>query len=81
MVANLHGIKVVLHIPLSALQENLSIRGIHMNFDHISPNAKSYFQKIEIATENISAGIQGLLFLQSQLTVFQFGKLERSIVG
>lgn len=42
------------------LRENLTIRAIRMNFDHISEKAKSYTQLITVPVDNLNAGIQDL---------------------
>lgn len=42
------------------LKENLLIRALHLNFDHLSENAKSFKQKINVSTENLNAGILDL---------------------
>lgn len=42
------------------LKQNLSIRAIRMKFDHLSENAKSYLQVINLPVDNLNAGIQDL---------------------
>ncbi|XP_061390183.1 uncharacterized protein LOC133325430, partial [Musca vetustissima] len=60
LVANFHEIQLHLHIPSTMLYENLTIRALHMNFDHLSEKAKSYSQIISIPVDNLNAGIQNL---------------------
>ncbi|XP_073820153.1 uncharacterized protein isoform X2 [Musca autumnalis] len=60
LVANFHELQLQLHIPSTMLYENLTIRGIRMNFDHLSEKAKSYTQLITVPVDNLNAGIQDL---------------------
>uniref|UniRef100_A0A1I8PAQ3 CASC1 C-terminal domain-containing protein n=1 Tax=Stomoxys calcitrans TaxID=35570 RepID=A0A1I8PAQ3_STOCA len=60
LVANLHQLQILLHIPSTMLHENVAIRAIHMKFDHITEYAKSFSQAITVPVENLNAGIQDL---------------------
>uniref|UniRef100_A0A1I8MVP7 CASC1 C-terminal domain-containing protein n=1 Tax=Musca domestica TaxID=7370 RepID=A0A1I8MVP7_MUSDO len=60
LVANFHQIQLQLHIPSTMLSENLTIRAIRMNFDHLSEKAKSFTQLITVPVDNLNAGIQDL---------------------
>ncbi|XP_036333680.1 uncharacterized protein LOC118744644 [Rhagoletis pomonella] len=57
--ACLHKLKIKIQLPLSILQENLTIRGIQLFFDPFSENARSYrqdFKEIRDLTAVLSAG-------------------------
>ncbi|XP_046804904.1 uncharacterized protein LOC111681317 isoform X2 [Lucilia cuprina] len=43
LVAKLHGVKLTLHIPTFIMQENFTIRALHLNFDVISENVNSLY--------------------------------------
>uniref|UniRef100_A0A1A9W5X2 Uncharacterized protein n=1 Tax=Glossina brevipalpis TaxID=37001 RepID=A0A1A9W5X2_9MUSC len=60
MMAYLYNINVSMHIPYSMLRDEMTIQGIHMNFDHISEYAKSFKQEIAMSVRFLNAGIQDL---------------------
>uniref|UniRef100_A0A1A9VTK6 CASC1 C-terminal domain-containing protein n=1 Tax=Glossina austeni TaxID=7395 RepID=A0A1A9VTK6_GLOAU len=60
MVAHLHNLDIVLQIPISVLRPQLTIQGIHMNFDHITEYAKTAKQEFFIPLAHLNAGIQDL---------------------
>ncbi|KAM7360693.1 uncharacterized protein ACRADG_006992 [Cochliomyia hominivorax] len=60
LLANFHTIKLLLHVPSTMLRENLVIRALHLDFDHLSENDKSLKQNIRFSKENLNAGIQDL---------------------
>uniref|UniRef100_A0A1B0BRY9 CASC1 C-terminal domain-containing protein n=1 Tax=Glossina palpalis gambiensis TaxID=67801 RepID=A0A1B0BRY9_9MUSC len=62
MVAALHNINVYLHIPYSMLRPQLCIQAIHMNFDHVSENAKSNKpDKLKVPLKNWTNRIEDIL--------------------
>uniref|UniRef100_A0A1A9ZL85 CASC1 C-terminal domain-containing protein n=1 Tax=Glossina pallidipes TaxID=7398 RepID=A0A1A9ZL85_GLOPL len=60
MVAHLRNLNIVLHIPISVLRPQLTIQGIHMNFDHITEYARNAKQEFFIPLAHLNAGIQDL---------------------
>uniref|UniRef100_A0A1A9W5X3 CASC1 C-terminal domain-containing protein n=1 Tax=Glossina brevipalpis TaxID=37001 RepID=A0A1A9W5X3_9MUSC len=61
LIANLHKLNLVLHLPYSVLRPELTIQGIHMNFDHISERARTFKQEVFLPLESLNAGIQDLM--------------------
>uniref|UniRef100_A0A1A9W5X1 CASC1 C-terminal domain-containing protein n=1 Tax=Glossina brevipalpis TaxID=37001 RepID=A0A1A9W5X1_9MUSC len=60
MIAHLRNLNIVLHIPYSVLRPQLTIQGIHMNFDNITEYAKTAKQDFFIPLGHLNAGIQDL---------------------
>lgn len=61
MIADLKSLKVRLQIPASKLTQNYALRAIHLNFDHVSVNAKSFVHEGSGMRENLNAGIEDLI--------------------
>ncbi|XP_037811181.1 uncharacterized protein LOC119603270 [Lucilia sericata] len=60
LIAKLHGVLLTLHIPTNIMQENFTIRALHLNFDVISENANSFFQNIATTLNTDNVVIQDL---------------------
>ncbi|XP_037885622.1 uncharacterized protein LOC119635113 [Glossina fuscipes] len=60
MMAHLHNLNIVLHIPYSVLRPMLTVQGIQMDFDHITEYAKTAKQEFFIPLAHLNAGIQDL---------------------
>ncbi|XP_067627464.1 uncharacterized protein [Eurosta solidaginis] len=58
--ASLHKLQLKVQLPLNILNENLTIRGLHLFFDPFSENAKSYRQEPIATAGDLTAGITDL---------------------
>lgn len=66
MVANLHNLDILLHIPYSMLRLNLCIQAVHIKVDTLSEQAKSFSLEIPLHSKDFNTSTQGglLTFLQ-----------------
>ncbi|XP_037894505.1 uncharacterized protein LOC119640490 [Glossina fuscipes] len=60
MVANLHNLDILLHIPYSMLRLNLCVQAVHINIDTLSEQAKSYILEIPLYSKDFNTSTQVL---------------------
>lgn len=60
MLAKLDCVGIKIQIPLSVLGDNLALRCVHTFFDHLSEDAKSYDQLIDVSARFLNGGIMDI---------------------
>uniref|UniRef100_A0A1A9ZD80 Uncharacterized protein n=1 Tax=Glossina pallidipes TaxID=7398 RepID=A0A1A9ZD80_GLOPL len=60
MVANLHNLDILLHIPYSMLRPNLCVQAVHIKVDTLSEQAKSFILEIPLHSKDFNTRSQVL---------------------